>query len=1405
MKKRLYQTTKLLLLISLCCTFFVLNVYASGGMFYKTDNRGINFQYVPCTSSSNGWSDKTTVYGGESVELKLGINRGTLQDADALTVHFLSGDLVNMDESDKAIITVENAHILTADGSEIAIDEFNGKYERSSENQGNQICNSSDISWLAEELTDAFFCASVSVSFTESEAVKISDYATINGTVPADYFYNVEDHKIVLVDFVADGMNIHGGDNHEAIVLVLKGDCQIGELNINCPVTIQRQAYASLVGTSCTVGDFGSITFDLEYNATVSNIQNGSYSIAFDSSKNEASMTQGEKDELNRTYDFDWRHRTATWYQTAVNNIENNRKESVTICLTNENGDAINDATISIKLEDYDYIFSAQSAGAYYYNNEYWTSYKHFPSNVYIDYSAFAWECFDNTYDGDEANTYSFEKSNYGNTNYIRDMVCESKKYGVNVYAQQLVYPAIRRMDYNTVSAEVTDEISAYILSDEYTATGFDQYIKDHIKERVTAYAGVVDTWAVVNEVYYYNDFFKLIYGTDGTGISKEDIANVLTNGVNNGTLSVTATNSEKIKCLESYLDTLDRVDEKEVAKIVAGWAEAAQEAWDTSITDGCGYSSDDLTLYINDCIYPIENGSDEHYVYAQNVNAELSKATNYPSEKVLITFFGSEMASGWNEPPHTNPEEVLKMLDDTAVAGMDTCITEFNYWLDNPVSDTSAIENYGINYKTTGFSSQAEKEFAYDYAYYILTAAYSHPSSCGFVSTTYPHGQIGFTYHNQELSPMGEAYLDLVMDEWNTECETTISNGQGMTETPLSYGLYSAQIIVGDLSFEETFIITEGTDKIALKVPVSHSMTKTEAKEVSCNKEGSREYFSCSICGKYFSDEAGTTEIVKDSWIIPATGEHTYKDGACDVCNTPQLEQADFGFAQSSMIKVYGDAAFSVSATGAVSGSSVSYTSSNPAVATVDNTGKVTILKAGSTTITATASEAGDYAEAKDTLSLTVNKSSNTPNMPSDTMSVESDVATAGAISLPADWKWENANTALTEGGTTKVTAVYNGADKGNYVTEKVVVSITRAKAVIYYTIQFHANGGSGSMSALSNRVYGTSYRLTANAYTRAGYVFTGWNTKADGSGTAYKDGASVKNLSSTNGSKVTLYAQWAPIKPHKITNVVSGVHVYWTAVSGAQKYGLWRSENGVNGTYKWIANPTVAHFTDTKVESGKTYYYKVTVLNTSTNRHSPMSEAIGVTFVSTPDITLRVNRGAGIGLTWQKVTGATGYAIYRKPYSGNSDWVRITTITNPNTLSWNDTSVRNQNGSIYKYTIRALAGSNRTILSGCRPAGRTMVRLSSRTMSSAAKAGTTSIKCSWNTTSQATGYEVRFMVGSEVYKTYTIGNYKTGTRTFTGLKAGQTYKIQVRTYKRVEGVGSFYSAWSAEKYVSL
>ena len=57
----------------------------------------------------------------------------------------------------------------------------------------------------------------------------------------------------------------------------------------------------------------------------------------------------------------------------------------------------------------------------------------------------------------------------------------------------------------------------------------------------------------------------------------------------------------------------------------------------------------------------------------------------------------------------------------------------------------------------------------------------------------------------------------------------------------------------------------------------------------------------------------------------------------------------------------------------------------------------------------------------------------------------------------------------------------------------------------------------------------YGVSQQLRANAFSREGYTFVGWNTEADGSGTGYDDVQSVQNLTTENNATVTLYAQWA------------------------------------------------------------------------------------------------------------------------------------------------------------------------------------------------------------------------------------------------------------------------------------
>lgn len=78
---------------------------------------------------------------------------------------------------------------------------------------------------------------------------------------------------------------------------------------------------------------------------------------------------------------------------------------------------------------------------------------------------------------------------------------------------------------------------------------------------------------------------------------------------------------------------------------------------------------------------------------------------------------------------------------------------------------------------------------------------------------------------------------------------------------------------------------------------------------------------------------------------------------------------------------------------------------------------------------------------------------------------------------------------------------------------------------AITWYVV-YNANGGSGSM-ADSEHKYDTAKALTANAFARSGYNFSGWATSSGGA-KVYDDKRSVKNLKSTHGAILNLYAVW-------------------------------------------------------------------------------------------------------------------------------------------------------------------------------------------------------------------------------------------------------------------------------------
>ncbi len=76
-------------------------------------------------------------------------------------------------------------------------------------------------------------------------------------------------------------------------------------------------------------------------------------------------------------------------------------------------------------------------------------------------------------------------------------------------------------------------------------------------------------------------------------------------------------------------------------------------------------------------------------------------------------------------------------------------------------------------------------------------------------------------------------------------------------------------------------------------------------------------------------------------------------------------------------------------------------------------------------------------------------------------------------------------------------------------------------------YTVQFNANGGSGTM-ANESFTYGVAKALTICSFTRAGFTFVGWAKNYSTLEPVYDDGETVNNLTTTSGGKVNLYAVW-------------------------------------------------------------------------------------------------------------------------------------------------------------------------------------------------------------------------------------------------------------------------------------
>lgn len=308
--------------------------------------------------------------------------------------------------------------------------------------------------------------------------------------------------------------------------------------------------------------------------------------------------------------------------------------------------------------------------------------------------------------------------------------------------------------------------------------------------------------------------------------------------------------------------------------------------------------------------------------------------------------------------------------------------------------------------------------------------------------------------------------------------------------------------------------------------------------------------------------------------------------------------------------------------------------------------------------------------------------------------------------------------------------------------------------------------------------------------------YTVSYRNNTRPGTGTVTVTGKGLYTGSVSQNFKITLGTP----KMKSAENGAKGISVKWNSLPGADTYTIYRKKGSGSWSKLKTVSSGVTSYTDTKVSAGSTYQYRLQAAGGA--QTSGYSAAVKSVFVKSASLTSISNSDTEVTLKWKKVSGISGYRIYRKT-SGQNTWVYVKQVSSKSTSC---TDTKAVHGQLCTYQVRPYKTVSGKKYLGGGANSKSIVYMKKMAAPTLQNAKTKKLNVYWKAAAGADSYQVRWSLKKTMSssKTLKIKSKSQLSAVISGLKKNKTYYVQIRSVKKI-GSSTGYSAWSSKKSVKI